>query len=85
MRDFVNYFIAAFVLIAISALQYVLYDKLLDLGMPMLQVVYLSHFLFYGALSLIFLAFARLTNLGGVYGDVEQYMKEHPKEGGVAD
>lgn len=78
MREFVNYFIAAFVLIGISALQYVFYDALLAVGVPTIQVVYVSHFLFYGALSFIFLAFARLTNLGGIYNDIEQFKKLHP-------
>lgn len=80
MTNFVNYFIAAFALIAVSALQYVLYDVLLSIGIPTTQIMYVSHFLFYGALSLIFLAFARLTNLGGVYADVETYIGEHPEK-----
>ncbi len=75
MSGFVDYFIASFILIALSALQYVFYDVLQKTGMPMLQIVYISHFLFYGALSFIFLAFARLTNLGGVYKEADEYKK----------
>ncbi len=71
MVGFVNYFIAAFVLITISALQYVFYDVFRGLGMPDFQVVYVSHFLFYGALTLMFLAFVRLANLGGVYQETQ--------------
>ena len=82
MVGFVNYFIAAFVLITISALQYVFYDVLEGLGMPDFQVVYVSHFLFYGALTLMFLAFVRLTDLGGIYKEAqktEQKVEEYKK------
>ncbi len=72
MAGFINYFIAAFVLITISALQYVLYDVLPGLGIPGFQILYVSHFLFYGALTLIFLAFVRLSDLGGVYQETQK-------------
>lgn len=75
MVNFVNYFLAALALITVSALQYVFYDVLKGIGMPLLQVVYVSHFLFYGALTLMFLAFARLANLGGIYQEAEEYKK----------
>lgn len=67
VADFVNYFIATFVLVAISAFQYIFYDAIGAIGVPAFQVVYMSHFLFYGALSFMFLAFARLAHMGGVY------------------
>ncbi len=82
MSGFVDYFIASFVLIAISALQYVFYDVLQNTGISMLQIIYMSHFLFYGALSFMFLAFARLTNLGGLYNDAEKY-KENIHSGPI--
>ncbi len=72
MVGFVNYFIAAFILIAISSLQYVFYDVFQGLGMPDFQIVYVSHFLFYGALTLMFLAFVRLTDLGGIYQEAQK-------------
>lgn len=64
---FVNYFSASFVLISLSALLYVFSDLLGGLGISYLQVMYVSHFLFYGALSLMFLAYVRLSHLGGIY------------------
>lgn len=79
MVGFVDYFIAAFVLITISALQYVLYDVIESVGVPNFQIVYVSHFLFYGALSFMFLAFARLANLGGIYQEAQAYQKNHVK------
>lgn len=80
MAGFVDYFIAAFVLITISALQYVFYDLIESVGVPDFQIVYVSHFLFYGALSFMFLAFARLANLGGVYQEAQVYEKNHIKK-----
>lgn len=71
MAGFVDYFIASFILITISALQYVFYDTLQNTGISMLQIMYISHFLFYGALSFMFLAFARLANLEGMYKEIE--------------
>ncbi len=72
MTGFVNYFVASFVLITISTLQYLFHYSLQGTGVSMLQIVYVSHFLFYGALSFMFLAFARLTNLGGVYKGIKK-------------
>lgn len=65
--NFINYFLVSFVLISISAMLYVLNDFLGSAGVSYVQVMYVSHFLFYGALSLMFLAFVRISHLGGVY------------------
>lgn len=65
--NFVNYFTASFALVSASALLYVLNDLLESVGVPYMQVMYISHFLFYGASSLMFLAFVRISRLGGVY------------------
>ena len=70
MRGFTSYLIGAFVLVAIAALQYIWYDALQDAGVPYLQIIYISHFLFYGALSLMFLAFQHIANLGGMYSQI---------------
>ncbi|OGF62616.1 hypothetical protein A2662_03710 [Candidatus Giovannonibacteria bacterium RIFCSPHIGHO2_01_FULL_45_33] len=54
------------VFVALSALSYSLYDIIKEfLGMPDYQIVYLSHFIFYIGMSLVFLAFQRLENVGG--------------------
>lgn len=75
MKGFVNYFIGALILISISALQYAFYEILESIGISNIQIIYISHFLFYGALSLMFLAFANLVDLGGVYRGIEKYKK----------
>jgi hypothetical protein len=67
MRSFAGYISAAFFLVTASALHYLLYEILEHLGMPELQIIYVGHFLFYAALSLIFLAFPRLAMMGGIY------------------
>lgn len=70
--NFINYFVAGYLLIGFSSLQYVLYEVFLSLGIPLFRIVYTSHFLFYGALSLMFLAFVRLAQLGGIYTEIEK-------------
>jgi hypothetical protein len=61
------YIAISFALIAAAALQYVLYEALEDAGLPVLQIIYVSHFFFYAALSLLFLSFPKLARLGGIY------------------
>lgn len=78
MRELVNYLIAATALVGISAIQNVSYDVLSKLGMPKYQIIYTSHFAFYGALSLMFLAFVRLSNLPGIYGALQKETKSPP-------
>jgi len=70
--DFIDYFNAAFIMIATSAMFYVLSEPLERVGVEYMQVMYISHFIFYGALSLIFLSFVRLSHLGGVYSAIEE-------------
>jgi hypothetical protein len=70
MSGFTSYFIAAFTLVAIAAILNVLYIVLEGMGISHLQIIYTSHFLFYGALSLMFLAFNLLSNLGGIYSEI---------------
>lgn len=77
MTGFINYFVMAFVLITVSSAQYVFYELIEKIGIPDFQIVYIGHFLFYGALSLMFLAFVRLTNLGGIYKEAEEYKNNH--------
>jgi hypothetical protein len=44
------------------------------------QATYMSHFAFYAALSLMFLAFGKLSNLGGVYRDVAAAAEKGPRK-----
>lgn len=76
-RDFVSYLLAATALIGLSAVQNISYDFLEKIGLPNYQIIYTSHFAFYGALSLMFLAFVRLANLPGIYSALQE-QKESP-------
>ncbi len=67
---FVNYLAATVVVIMLAGIQNLIYEPLEKLGVPAYQSVYISHFAFYAALSLMFLAFVKLHSLGGVYDDL---------------
>lgn len=76
--NFLNYYIASIVLIVIAALFNIGYEILVDkFHVPEFQVIYMSHFLFYGALSLMFLAFNYMRDLGGFLGQVRAQNKKN--------
>lgn len=72
LANFIDYFNAAFIMIAGSAMFYILSESLVNIGVDYTQIMYVSHFLFYGALSMIFLSFGKLTHLGGLYDAAEE-------------
>lgn len=73
---FVNYLLAAYALIALSATQGIYADILVrDLGIPLIQIIYVSHFTFYAALSFMFLAFVKFANLGGLYTAAQEELR----------
>lgn len=67
MKQFSGYLVVAFILVAGSALYYLAYELLEELGLPDTQIIYISHFMFYAALSLMFLAYPRLAKPQGLY------------------
>jgi hypothetical protein len=67
MSSFTGYIVVAFVLIGIAAIDYILYELLEHMGLPDVQIVYISHYLFFAALSLLFLAFPKLAKPKGIY------------------
>ncbi|MBI5742793.1 MAG: hypothetical protein HZA25_03065 [Candidatus Niyogibacteria bacterium] len=72
-HGFINYFMAATTLIIIAALINIFYEFLENiLVLPAHQVIYLSHFAFYAALSLMFIAFSKLSRLGGILADAKR-------------
>lgn len=68
---FASYYIYSFVLLAIAALIVILYDSIAEFGIPEYQIVYISHFFFYSALTLMFLAFAKFKDLSGMYAGLQ--------------
>ncbi len=70
---FTNFLTASIILTMLSAAPYILYDLLeKKFGIPLFQIMYLSHFFFYASLSLFFLAFGRIKIAGGVYKNLEK-------------
>lgn len=64
-------------LIAVSAFFYSSYEIIKDfLGVPEYQIIYLSHFVFYAGMSLMFVAFQKLSVVGGgVIDDIKNRKK----------
>jgi len=76
---FARYMSAGIVLIMLATLPYIFYELLeMNFGVPMYQIMYLSHFFFYASLSLMFLAFGKITTLGGELDDLNK-MSEKKK------
>lgn len=70
---FTNYLALSIVFIIIASLPNIFYEVLEHrLGVESYLAVYLSHFTFYIAISFLFLAFGRLSYLGGVYEDLKR-------------
>lgn len=73
MSGFVNYLTVAIGMVVIATIPNIFYEVMEHgLGIPEMQVTYLSHFTFYAALSVLFLAFGRLSTLGGIYKDLDE-------------
>lgn len=75
LASFIDYFNASFIMIGVSATFYVFNEIFEKVGIDYMQVMYISHFLFYGALSFMFLSFVRLTKLGGLYDAAKKEKK----------
>lgn len=74
---FLNYLVASICLIAVAMFPNIFYDLLESvLGIPMFQIMYISHFAFFMSLSLMFLSYKKLSNLKGVYADAEKMLKK---------
>ncbi|TSA43915.1 hypothetical protein D4R49_01535 [bacterium] len=71
MSGFTKYLLAALIAILVAILPNIFYEVLGDAGIPSYASIYVSHFLFYAALSLFFLAFKKMSYLGGVYEDLK--------------
>ncbi|HSR88785.1 MAG TPA: hypothetical protein VLK22_00085 [Candidatus Udaeobacter sp.] len=70
---------ASIILLMLSTVPYILYDLLEEhFGFPLYQIMYLSHFIFYASLSLLFLAFGRVKIMGGVYEDLNKNSSDKP-------
>jgi hypothetical protein len=71
MVNFISYFVAAIISISLCGIISASEEVIIGWGLPSIQIAFINHFLFYGALSLVFLAYERLLHLGGVYADLD--------------
>ncbi len=72
VKDLAGSLMLSYILIIIVAAVEIHYDLFQRLGMEIYQITYLAHFIFFAALSISFLSFAKVKKLGGVYADVEK-------------
>lgn len=72
MPGFINYLTVSIIFIGVAALTNVYYEFFIDkFGLPEYQALYFSHYAFYVALSLFFLAFGKVSHLGGMLEEVK--------------
>lgn len=73
VRGFCNYLLGSLFLIFVATLPNIFYEFIEEaMAVPEYQLVYVSHFTFYAALSIMFLAFGQVANLGGVYAAIKK-------------
>ena len=75
MTNFVNYFTAAFILVGICILASATEEVVIGIGVSSMQTAIIIHFLFYLALSVMFLAYQQLLHPGGSYEDLNEPQK----------
>lgn len=71
--DFLNYLIGSLCLLAVAMVPNIFYETLeMTFGVPMYRIMYISHFAFFMSVSLMFLSYEKLSNLTGIYAEVEK-------------
>jgi len=84
VRGFVNYLFVSVILIAIAILANIYYEFIVDgFKIADYRVIYLAHFGFYLALSLLFLAFGQLNRLGGMLDEIDNNKLQKKYEPGT--
>lgn len=79
VKDLSGSLMLSYVLIIVVAAVEIHYDLLEQVGLERYQITYLAHFIFFAALSISFLSFAKVRKLGGVYADVEKALETQAK------
>lgn len=81
MPGFVNYISISIILIGLAILISVYYEYFITIfKFPEYQVVYFSHFAFYAALSFFFIAFSKVSHLGGMLEELKIADKTKPTQ-----
>ncbi len=66
--EFLDHLMGSFIIISASIVPSIFYKLAeINLGIPRYQLDYLSHFAYYAGLSIMFLAFTKLSQLSGLY------------------
>ncbi len=79
LKPFTDEMLASVGLTLVATLPNAFYDGLeKNAGIDKIQIIYVSHFTFYAALTLYYLAFKRFKGFGGVYKDVREAVGEPP-------
>lgn len=73
---FIDRVLLSAVMVAVATAPNVFYELLEKVGVAERMSIYLSHFTFYAALSVMYLAFDRVQDLGGIHKDLREAMKE---------
>lgn len=77
---FLNYLIWSMCLIAAAMAPNIFYETIeQNFGIPMFQVMYISHFAFFMSLSLMFLSYKKFANLPGIYAAAEKLEKKNSR------
>lgn len=72
LKPFAKYLVQATVLIILATMPNIFYEHLEALGLEKFQVIYLSHFTFYAALSVMFLAYGESLKIGGIHKEIRE-------------
>lgn len=70
---FVHWMKGSLSLIGLAAAILIAYEPLEKAGLPTIQIIYSSHFLFYLGMSAAFMAFSHFSHLGGILGEAEKF------------
>lgn len=80
LKPFTDEMLASVGLTLVATLPNAFYDGLeKNAGIDKIQIIYVSHFTFYAALTLFYLAFKRFKGFGGVYKDVREAAAEEKR------
>lgn len=73
---FIDRVLLSAIMVALAAAPNVFYEHLEHIGVDERISIYLSHFTFYAALTVMYLAFDRIQDLGGLHKDIREQMKK---------
>lgn len=73
--QFINTVMLSAFMIVLAAAPNIFYEVLENLGVDKFQSIYLSHFTFYAAISVMYLAYDQVQHLGGLHKDLREELQ----------